>query len=76
MSKLFQEVQIVNKEYYLSIMQHLGEQIHRKTQVYGKKTVDHDNAPSQNTRHKIIMNAFQTKNSTNTIEPPYSPDIY
>ena len=62
-----------HKEYYLSIMRRLREQIRRKRAdlLQGNSWILYqDNAPS----HKaIIVNEFLSKNSTNFIEqPPYS----
>lgn len=75
-SEFLPEDQTVNKEYYLSVMRRLREQIRRKRPDLWKENswvLHHDNAPS----HKaIIVNEFLAKNSTNTIkQPPYSPDM-
>lgn len=75
-SEFLPECLTVNKEYYLSVMRRLREQIRRKRPDLWKENswiLHHDNAPS----HKaIIVNEFLTKHSTNTIEqPPYSPDM-
>ena len=56
------EGQTVNKEYYLSIMRRLREQIHRKRSDLWKENswiLHHDNAPS----HKaFIVNEFLALN--------------
>lgn len=75
-SEFLPEGETVNKEYYLSVMRRLREQIRRKRPDLWKENswiLHHDNAPS----HKaIIVNEFLAKNSTNLIEqPPYSPDL-
>ena len=75
-SEFSPEGQTVNKEYHLSVIKRLREQIRRKRADLWKENswiLHHDNAPS----HKaIIVNEFLAKNSTNIIEkPPYSPDM-
>ena len=75
-SEFLPEGQMVNKDYYLSVMRRLREQIRRKRPDLWKDNswiLHHDNAPA----HKaIIVNEFLAKNSTNLIEqPPYSPDL-
>ena len=72
-SEFLPQGETVNKEYYLSVMRRLREQIRRKRPDLWKENswiLHHDNAPS----HKaIIVNEFLAKNSTNLIEqPPYS----
>ena len=66
----------LNKEYYLSVIKRLIEEILRKRADLWKENswiLHHDNATS----HKaFIANEFLAKNSTNIIEqPPYSPDM-
>ena len=75
-SEFLPEGQTVNKEYYLSVMKRLREQIRRKRADLWEKNpliLHHDNAPS----HKaIIVNKFLAKNSTNIIEQlSYSPGM-
>ena len=75
-SKFLLEGQTVNKEWYLNVMKHSREQIHRKRADLWKENssiLHHDKAPP----HKdIIVDEFLAKNSTNIIEQPsYSPDM-
>jgi [histone H3]-lysine36 N-dimethyltransferase SETMAR len=75
-SKFLSEGQTVNKEYYLSVMRRLKEQIRRKRLDLRKaifRILRYGNVPSH---RAIIVNEFSIKHSTNTIEqPPYSPDM-
>ena len=75
--RIFLKFCIANgKEYNLSVMKRLREQIRRKRANLCKENswiLHHDNAPSNKA---IIGDEFLAKNSTNIIElPPYSPDM-
>ncbi|CAK9833043.1 Mariner Mos1 transposase [Anthophora retusa] len=75
-SEFLPDGQTVNKEYYLSVMRRLRENIRRKRPDVWKNNswiLHHDNAPSYTS---ILVHEFLAKNSTNAIEQaPYSPDM-
>ncbi|CAK9799943.1 Mariner Mos1 transposase [Anthophora quadrimaculata] len=75
-SEFLPDGQAVNKEYYLSVMRRLRENIRRKRPDLWKNNswfLHHDNAPSHTS---TLVREFLAKNSTNVIEQaPYSPDM-
>ncbi|CAK9827582.1 Mariner Mos1 transposase [Anthophora retusa] len=75
-SEFLPDGQTVNKEYYLSVMRRLRENIRRKRPDVWKNNswiLRHDNAPSHTS---ILVREFLAKNSTNVIEQaPYSSDM-
>lgn len=75
-SEFLPDGEMVNKEYYLSVMRHLRESIRRKWPDLRKDnswSLHHDNAPSHTS---ISVRKFLAKNSTNVIDQaPYSPDM-
>lgn len=75
-SEFLPDGQRVNKEYYLSVMKRLRENIRRKRPDMWKNNswiLHHDNAPPHTS---ILVREFLAKNSTNVIDQtPYSPDM-
>ncbi|CAK9818191.1 Mariner Mos1 transposase [Anthophora quadrimaculata] len=75
-SEFLPDGQTVNKEYYLSVMRRLRENIRRKRLDLWKNNswiLHHDNAPWYTS---ILVREFLAKNSINVIEQaPYSPDM-
>lgn len=68
--------QTVNKDFYLTVLRRLRENIRRKRPDLWQNNswiLHDDNAPSH---RATIINDFKTKHSINTIDqPPYSPDL-
>lgn len=68
--------QTVNKEYYLSVLKRLRENVRRKRPELWRNNswfLHHDNAPAH-TSH--LVRDYLTKNNVNTVpQAPYSPDM-
>jgi len=68
--------QTVNKEFYVAVLKHLREAVHRKRpQLWTNQNwvLHHDNAPAQSA---FLVRNFLLKNETTVVpQPPYSPNL-
>jgi len=75
-SEFLPEGQTVNKDYYLSVLRRLRENIRRKRPELWRENswiLHDDNAPAH---RATIVADYKAKNSVNSVNhPPYSPDL-
>ena len=68
--------QMVNKEFYITVLQHLCDAVHRHCPEKwrsGNWILHHDNAPAYTA---VTTNEFLAKhNILSLLHPPYSPDL-